>query len=223
VILVAVLSASSWGLIYLFTECFSVVYTSPPFSFSDPHSSLAFLAISLGIPFSILPRLWDIHVLNARRRRRTPAEPEEKLIGLPFAAGALTAGLWLFAWTVSPRVTDVHWIVSMLGLVPVGFAANEIAYTPSGYLANAYTVYSSSAFASLAFLRALVAGAMPLFATQMYEGLGSNVATSIIAALATGFCVAPVVFLRFGKRLREGSRFARFSVEQNRRTQVQDD
>jgi hypothetical protein len=36
---------------------------------------------------------------------------------------------------------------------------------------------------------------------------------SILAALATVFCIAPVVFLRYGREMRKSSKFARYSVE----------
>jgi hypothetical protein len=49
----------------------------------------------------------------------------------------------------------------------------------------------------------------------MYSGLGSNVATSIIAAVATVFAFTPFLFLKFGKQLRQKSQFARYSADVN--------
>ena len=57
----------------------------------------------------------------------------------------------------------------------------------------------------------------------MYEGLGFNVATSLIGAIATVFCAAPVVFGRYGKRIWEVSRFAKFSLSTYRDNMVEDD
>jgi hypothetical protein len=56
---------------------------------------------------------------------------------------------------------------------------------------------------------------MPLFAHQMFTGLGSNVVGSIIAGVATLFCVMQFVIFRYGKGMREKSPFARKSVEMN--------
>jgi hypothetical protein len=103
----------------------------------------------------------------------------------------------------------------MLGLIFIGFALNEVEYTLSAYLAEAYTVYASSALAAMGFGRAIVSGGLPLFAHQMFAGLGANVAGSIIATVATLFCITPVLFLHWGKRMRENSPFARFSVKVN--------
>jgi hypothetical protein len=67
----------------------------------------------------------------------------------------------------------------------------------------------------VSFLRGIASACMPLFAYPMYSGLGSNVATSIIAAVATVFAFTPFVFLKFGKQLRQKSRFARYSADVN--------
>jgi MFS family permease len=212
VIMVSVLNATAWGLVYLFTESLTVVYSL--YGWSETTTSLAFIAIGLGIPFSVLPRLWDVHVSSRRKRQNQDVIPEDKLIGFVIAAPVLAIGLWQFSWTIPPLV-HTHWAVSMIGLVLIGFAANEFAYTLNGYLSDSYTIYASSGLATLAFLRALVSGLMPLFAYPMFSGLGGNVAGSILAAVATLFCVTPFIFLKYGRRLRERSPFARYSAEIN--------
>jgi MFS family permease len=214
VILVSILNATAWGLIYLFTESLTVVYSL--YGWADKTTSLAFIAIGLGIPISVLPRLWDVHVLTKKKRQNQDMKPEDKILGFAIAAPVLAVGLWLFSWTIPPMV-HTHWAVSMVGLVMIGFAANEFAYTLNGYLADSYTIYASSGLATLAFLRALVSGVMPLFAHPMFDGLGGNVAGSILAAVATLFCATPFVFLKYGQTLRERSKFARYSAEVNER------
>ena len=57
----------------------------------------------------------------------------------------------------------------------------------------------------------------------MYAGLGSNVASSILATVATVFCICPVVFLKYGKRIREASQFARYSLAVYRDNRLEDD
>ena len=152
-----------------------------------------------------------------------PLHPENKLAGFAFAAPSLAVGLWWFAWTIPPAIVDVHWAVSMIGLVFVGFATNEFACTLSGYLADSYTIYSSSGFAALAFLRALLAGTFPLFAYPMYEVLDANKASTVLAAVATVFCVSPFLFIKYGMRIRQRSRFARYSLRGHSETQIQND
>ncbi|KAF4554916.1 MFS-type transporter-like protein 49 [Elsinoe fawcettii] len=221
VILVTTLSATSWALIYLFTEALTGIYET--IGFSTTSSSLSFIAMGLGILLSILPRFQDVRIAKQRKLRHEPLEPEDKLTGFTLAVIALAAGLWWLAWTIPPVVTTVHWIVPTLGLVFIGFAVNEIAYTLSGYLADSYTVYAASAFAGLAFVRAIVSGLMPLIAFAMYDNLSANVATSIIAAMATSFGIAPIILHRYSKVMRSKSSFAKYSLEVHERTRVEGD
>ena len=221
--MVSVTSSISWALIYLFTTTVPVTFSS--LGFSESQTSLAFVPMGFGVCLGILPRLWDVRRLHRRRQNGQAIEPEMKLAGFALAAPSLVIGLWWFSWTNPPAVKFRHqWVVSMLSLVLVGFAANEINYTLSGYLADTYTVYSASAFASLAFLRALMSGTFPLFGHALFSRLGTNVAGSIVAAIATIFCVAAaVVLLYFGKTLRERSPLAGRSLEMHLNTTVEDE
>jgi len=96
----------------------------------------------------------------------------------------------------------------MLGLVCIGFSANDFSYVLFGYMTDSYGFYAASAVSALSTARTFTAAVFPLFMTQMYEGLGNNVATSVVAAVATLFCFTPVVFLRYGRGLRERSKWA---------------
>ncbi len=96
--------------------------------------------------------------------------------------------------------------------------------TPSAdSLADSYLLYSASAFSGLAFVRALVSGLMPLIAHEMYTGLNANIAGTILAGASMVFCVAPWVFFKHSRRLRQQSPFACHSLETHERTQVESD
>ncbi|MCJ1447616.1 MAG: hypothetical protein MMC23_008127 [Stictis urceolatum] len=210
----AVLMAISFSLIYGLTEGITVVYSSPPFSFSESTtSSLPFLALLVGLVVDILPRFYEQRKFSRYRAQHRPLLPETKIDSLALAAPALAIGLWLFAWTVPPLVTNVHWIASMVGLAFVGFATNDLSYLLFGYLTDSYGQYAASACAALSLSRTLMAGIFPLFTETMYEGLGANKATTVFACVATVFCATPVVVIRYGERVRRMSPWARGSVE----------
>ncbi|KAH8884637.1 major facilitator superfamily transporter [Thozetella sp. PMI_491] len=233
VILVAIVSAVSWSIIYLFTEALTGIYMS--MGFTAEQASLPFLAVAAGVLFTFLPRFWDMRVVRARAQKNEPVEPEDKIAGFAFAAPALALGLIWFSLTLPPLVQGLSWVVPTLALIPVGFAVNEIAYTLSGYLADAckYSrgsssyrnpldlLYSASAFAGLAFVRALLSGLMPLIAHEMYTSLNANVAGSILAGLSALFCLAPWVFFRWSKPLRERSPFAQHSSSVHQQTRIE--
>jgi hypothetical protein len=216
-----VLSAVAFGLLYLLTEALPVVFTS--FGLNAGQASLSFVPIIIGIFSGILTRLWDHRVYKQRQAARQLLMPEDKLLGFAIGAVLLAVGLWWFAWTIPPQVYNVHWIVPMLSLVLIGYATNEFDCVLAGYIADSYTIFAASAFASIAFLRALCCAMFPLFAYKMYTDITPNVATSILAAVATVFCVCPVLFLRYGRKLREMSPFAKYSLEAYRQNNVDQD
>ncbi|KAJ6051654.1 uncharacterized protein N7446_006289 [Penicillium canescens] len=155
IILVASISATVWGMVYLFTESFTVVYSQ--FGWAETSTSLPFIALLPGVLLGGFVRLWDQHQMNNRQRNGVSPKPEDKINGFAIAAPALAVGLWVFGWTVPPLV-HTHWIVSMFGLALIGFAVNEFAYTLSGYIADSYTIYASSGLAAVAFLRGTLSG-----------------------------------------------------------------
>ncbi|KAL5589394.1 hypothetical protein FOVSG1_011261 [Fusarium oxysporum f. sp. vasinfectum] len=204
----AILCAIAFGLIYGLTESLTIVYTAPPFNLSQNISSLAFLAIAIGEVLNILPRIYDAYIYKKYRRTHRRILPESKITSFAIAAPSLAIGLWLFAWTIPPRVTHVPWTVSMIGLVMIGFSLNDFSYVLFGYATDSYGEYAASAVSAISLTRTLTAAVFPLFTHQMYTGLGSNVATSILAAVASLFAFTPFLFLRYGQRLRHRSKFA---------------
>jgi hypothetical protein len=168
------------------------------------------------------PRIHDYRLLKKRSEDNEHLHPENKLLGFSYAAPSLAFGLWWLALTVPPA-SNLPWYASLVGLVPIGFATNEFACTLSGYLADTYTIYASSAFAAMSFLRAVLGGVFPLIGRPMYTSLGSNWASVVLAGIATAFCVTPFLFRAHGREIRQRSRFAKFSLSVNRATQIYDD
>ncbi|KAK6697140.1 hypothetical protein SNK05_013582 [Fusarium graminearum] len=203
----AMLCAIAFGLIYGLTESLTIVYTAPPFNFSEDNSSLTFIAIAIGEILNILPRFYDAH-LYKKYRKTNRRILQTKITSFAISAPALAVALWLFAWTIPPRVTNVPWPVSMIGLVIIGFSANDFSYVLFGYATDSYGKHAASAVSAISTTRTLAAAVFPLFTHQMYTGLGSNVATSILAAVASLFAFTPFLFLGYGQRLRHRSKFA---------------
>ncbi|KAH0030845.1 MFS general substrate transporter, partial [Aureobasidium melanogenum] len=196
-----------YATIYLFAEAINVVYTDG-FGYDPRQNSLINLAFTIGPIFSLLPRIYDMHISNRQRANSAPATPEDKLFGFYLAAPLLAVASWYFAWTIPPAVTTVSPFVSMPALIVVGFAASEFDYVLSGYLTDTYGSWAASANATLAIMRALLSGALPLFGTAMFKNVGNNGAASILAGIATAYCFVAFCFWKFGKRIRGHSRFA---------------
>lgn len=215
VIFCSVLCAIAFGLIYGLTEGLTVTYTDPPFdrTFNETSSSLAFIAILIGELMNILPRFYEQHVFRKYRKEGRRILPESKITSFAIACPAMAIGLWIFAWTTPPKVTNVPWPVSMIGLIFIGFALNDFSYVLFGYATDSYGEYAASAVSAISLARTLTAAVFPLFTYTMFSGLGTNVAASILAAVATAFAFTPILFLRYGETLRRKSKVARDNDE----------
>ena len=218
---VALMNGACMALIYLFTEALPIIY--PLFGFTEAQSNLPFVAFSLGIFLNIPARFLDRRIRAKLRQAGHAIGPESKLTGLFLGAPVLAGGMWMFAWTIPPMVSNVHWIVSVLALFLIGFALNEFATVYAGYIADSYLSYAGSAQAALSVLRSLLGALFPLFTPKMFDSLGTNVAVSVLAAIATVFCVAPVLFSRYGVSLRKRSRFASYSLQVYETSTVEND
>ncbi|PMD44386.1 hypothetical protein L207DRAFT_525721 [Hyaloscypha variabilis F] len=200
-LLLTLMCAVAFGQIYLFTQALPAIYTQAPLSFTTEHASLSFIPIAIGLGLNIIPRFYDHDLLKRIKGRNGVIEPKHKIRAFAIDVPILAIDLWWFAWTIPPSV-PAPWPVSFLPLILIGFATNESDCNLAGYMIASYTFFSTSAFTSLEFVRVV-----------MYGRVGANKATTILAALAAAFCGAPVLFLRYGERLRKRSAFSRYSRE----------
>ncbi|WZH40607.1 major facilitator superfamily domain-containing protein [Fusarium acuminatum] len=133
------------------------------------------------------------------------SEPEYRLP--PCILGAILApiGLFWFAWST---YADVHWIVPIIGSGVFG-CGMLLSFTGIfTFLVDAYPQYAASAMAANSFARCSFAAAFPLFGIQMYEKLGYQWASSLLAFLTVAMAPFPWLFFKYGKQLRAKSKFA---------------
>lgn len=71
---------------------------------------------------------------------------------------------------------------------------------------------AASVFAANTILRSAVGAAFPLFSRQMFENLGVQWAGTLLGCLGAIMVPIPLVFIRFGPRLRQKSRYAPASL-----------
>ncbi|PYH45951.1 putative MFS multidrug transporter [Aspergillus saccharolyticus JOP 1030-1] len=210
VFIVAVMSAVAIALVYLFTQALPPIYES--FGFSPRHACLPFIAIGLGLFLGCLTRWLDLRIIAQHRSQGGALQPEDKLLGFWIGTPVLAAALWVFAWTIPPAMAQIPWIVSVVALVLTGFSLNEIDYVLGGYLTDSYLSYAASGLAALSLVRAMLSAVLPLVSAPMLQRLGANGAVSVLAAIATVFCLVPPLFARYGRALRARSAFASYSM-----------
>ena len=69
-------------------------------------------------------------------------------------------------------------------------------------------MYANSAIAANTLIRSFAGAGFPLFATQMYDKLGVDWATSLLGFLCVAMVPIPVLFFIYGKRIRAMSKFS---------------
>jgi hypothetical protein len=205
------MGGTAMAILYLLTEALPRIYEAK--GFNPQEASLPFLALGIGFIFNIPGRILEHRAANAIRKTACSLDPEYRLGGLTFAAPALAGALWWFAWTIPPLVQGVHWVVPVLALLAIGYGRNELSIVLTGYMADGYSSYAGSAIAAWSLTRAVLSAIFPLFAPVMFSALGANIAVSVLAATMTVFIIIPIMFQRYGKTIRERSKFAAYSMQ----------
>jgi hypothetical protein len=77
------------------------------------------------------------------------------------------------------------------------------------YIIDSYQEHAAVALASITMARYLVSGGMALATRPMYEGIGVHWAMTLLACIAAILAPAPLVFWKYGDKLRATSRYAK--------------
>ncbi len=176
--------------------------------FSTVQVGLAFIPINIGylLGFLIfLPRF----VWERKRRIRDPdaLQPESRLWLLLFLAPLEPLGLFGFAWT-SLGPPQTAWIAPMLFSGCIAIANFSIYMATIDYMIAAYGPYSASATGGNALARDFLAGISAMYATPLYNRLGLEWASTLLAFLAIIVAIPVYIFYWKGPAIRERSKFA---------------
>lgn len=131
--------------------------------------------------------------------------PERRLYAAQLGSLLLPLGLFWYGWTMR---LSIHWpcpmtaqSIAILGGVNIYIAANLFLMDTYGAL------YGASAQAANSFARYGLSTATPLFALQMFDGLGFAWAASLLGFCSLLLAPVPWVLCRHGERIREKSKY----------------
>ncbi|KAK1447551.1 hypothetical protein CMEL01_09390 [Colletotrichum melonis] len=199
-----VYSAILLAILYLFFLAFPRLFRTE-YGMNLWQGGLTFLGIIVGMCLAAASSpVWS----NIRTRlveKHGTSEPEFRLPPAMLGGFLIPIGLFWFGWTISP---NIHWIVPIIGSGVFG-CGTVLAFTGIyTFLIDAYAKYSASALASNGLTRCLFSAAFPLFGVQMYDRLGHQWATSLLAFLTVAMMPFPWLFFKYGNALRGKSKFA---------------
>ncbi|PYI13135.1 bicyclomycin resistance protein [Aspergillus violaceofuscus CBS 115571] len=205
-------SAILLGILYLFFGAFPLVFRTTH-AMNLWQIGLRFLSIITGMLLGAASNPLWIKVrerLIQRHQEDGSSEPEYRLPPAILGGILIPAGLFWFGWTIYP---SVHWILPIMGSAVFGCGMVLAFIGIFTFLVDAYPQYAASALAANGFARCSFAAAFPLFGVQMYEKLGYQWATSLLAFLTILMMPLPWLFFKHGKMLRKNSRFATVKEE----------
>jgi hypothetical protein len=78
------------------------------------------------------------------------------------------------------------------------------------YLVDAYEVFAASAMAAASLSRSSFGAVLPFATKPMYRAMGVAWATSLMGFFSLALCVVPFVFVRWGGKMKERSKFCMY-------------
>ncbi|KAE8227074.1 hypothetical protein CF319_g424 [Tilletia indica] len=205
VYLFAAFDGINYAVLYLALEAFPLIYAG--YGFSLGPQNLSFVPFAVG--FIIAALLYPIQVYFERRAaKRSPdgeMPPEARLLWCLGASPLFAVSLFIFAWTCKPEYAP--WIASMIASAAYGAASHVIFIAVSDYTIAAYSLFAASAVGGQSFAREFLSGSVTLFSGQMYQRMGFQWASTLLALIATLLALVPFVLYYYGPKIRERSSY----------------
>jgi MFS family permease len=205
ILAVSTFTAVSYAYLYLLFTTFPTVFQSH-YGFSTGTVGLSYLGLGVGCLLGLLVYgILSDRVQTSRTAKYGVSKPEYRLVPMVYGAICIPVGLFWYGWSAEEHA---HWIVPILGTCVVGIGLIATFMPAMTYLVDAFTLYAASALAANTVLRSVLGAVLPLAGERMYQTLGLGWGNSLLAFIAVGLAPIPIVFERYGDRLR-----AKFDVK----------
>lgn len=201
-----------YGLLYMFFVAYPIVYQKGK-GWSAGSTGLMFIPLICGVLLSAACSPFiNKHYLQLVQKHNGHPPAEARLIPMMISCWFIPVGLFIFAWT---SYKEVHWAGPAFGGFSVGFGFIFLYNSANNYLVDSYQHSAASALAAKTFIRSFWGASVVLFTNQMYERLGDQWASTLLAFIGLACCAIPYVFYFFGARIRAYSHFAYSEDEEN--------
>ncbi|CAK4032503.1 MFS-type transporter [Lecanosticta acicola] len=205
VFFISVYMSVLYGLLYMFFIAFPIVYQDHK-GYSASITGLMFIPLALGVIMSACCAPWvNKHYLQISSKHNGKPPAEARLIPMMLSCWFIPIGLFIFAWTSYPRL---NWFGPAFGGWCVGFGFIFLYNAANNYLVDSYQHQAASALAAKTFLRSFWGAGVVLFTIQMYDAMGDQWASTLLAFIGLACCAIPFVFWVYGARIRKFSKFA---------------
>ena len=204
------------GILYLCFVAYPIVFTQHR-GWSAGVSGLSFLGIGIGTMITICAAKPIRLMIESHKKDPATGEPppESMMSVVCIAAVLIPVGQLWFSWTCYP--TSINPIISIAAGIPFGAGNGAVFIYASNYLVHSYGIYAASAMAGNAVIRSFMGGTLPLAGPAMYRALGPNWAGTLLGILEVLIIPIPLVFYRYGAKIREKSTLIREMREEEER------
>ncbi|GAA6036911.1 hypothetical protein NBRC10512_001275 [Rhodotorula toruloides] len=197
-----------YGVVYLLFEAIPIVFEGKH-GLNGGESGLVFLALLTGGVIGVCGYIFYFnpqYMKKHRALRPKMVPPEERLKPMVIASPLFAVAFFWFGWTGAyPHISI--WS-PILAIVMLGTTILYVFLTGFNYLIDTYLWNAASALSFNTVVRSGFGAGFPLFATQMYNKLGIQGASSLLGGLAILFIPAPFLLIKYGKRIRSLSKNA---------------
>ncbi|GKZ35722.1 hypothetical protein AbraIFM66950_006474 [Aspergillus brasiliensis] len=201
-------SAFTVGTLYLFTQSveqvFVGLYNWTPVQAGYVQAAV-FIGEVCGWSFSLISA--RLYFNSSKRNKEIPGTPiPEARLYLSVGGGifGIAGGMFVYAWTSYP---SMPWIAPAVGLWMVGMGSVVVVSGIADYVVDAYCKYAGSAMACFVVGENTVSAFLPLATSSMYNTLGFQWASTLLAFISLLLTLAPLSFIFWGKTIRERSPF----------------
>ncbi|PGG98809.1 hypothetical protein GX51_06605 [Blastomyces parvus] len=174
----------------VFGEVYLLIVTFPEIFGEGYGHSAGFVGIDLlaqgvGNMLGLIVTVKAHEIIYERQTRPNKHyNPESRLIPAFPGAIFIVAGLFLYGFSA----LKYHFIVPLVGFVIFAAGAMNIFLAIQLYIVDCFS-FPASAVASLSFLRFVFAGVFPLFGSRLFQTLGVDWGTGLLAFLSLGLGV----------------------------------
>ncbi|RAQ55328.1 polyamine transporter 3 [Aspergillus flavus] len=186
-----------YAYLYAYFFAYPVVF-GKLYGYNDGQIGLMFIPILIGAGFSLLITPMIEKRFKQVCRTRAPT-PEDRLVGALLGAPFIPIAMFILGAT---SFKHIIWVGPASSGIAFGFGMVLCYYSVNNYIIDSYQKYAASALAAKVFLRSGGGAAFPLFTTQMYDRLGLQWASWLLAFIGVAMVLVPYGFYWFGERIR---------------------
>ncbi|KAK4171374.1 major facilitator superfamily domain-containing protein [Triangularia setosa] len=205
VLLISLYMSVLYGLLYMFFVAYPIIFEVRK-GYSAGITGLMFIPLAVGVVLSAACSPWvNKHYLTLVTKHNGKQPAEVRLIPMMLSCWFIPIGMFIFAWSSYPHLT---WVGPCLAGLPVGFGFIFLYNAANNYLVDSYQHQAASALAAKTFIRSWWGAGCVLFTEQMYNRLGDQWASTLLAFLALACCAIPFCFWKWGASIRKRSKYA---------------